>query len=96
MRHTPRPLPALHAPFSASHPEPGDHVKSSNVKSIAYDAASHSLQVEFHSGSFYTYQNVPSLVHSQLMQSPSKGRFVRLAIAPRFIAVKRAPGPHPS
>jgi hypothetical protein len=92
MRHTPRPLPALHAPFNTEHPMQGLHVKSSNVKSIAYDGASQSLQVEFHSGSTYTYQSVPPQIHEQLMAAPSKSAYIRNAIAPRFIAVKRAAG----
>ena len=87
----PRPLPALKAPFNTSPPLEGAHVKSSNVKTIAYDGASQELQVTFHSGATYTYHGVPPVLHSQLMSSPSKGSFVREAIAPRVRAVKRAP-----
>jgi hypothetical protein len=89
-----RPLPALKAPFNTSHPLPADNVKSSNVKSVAYDADKQLLQVTFHSGATYDYLGVPPGVHAALMLSPSKGSFIREGIAPRFRAVKRAPTPH--
>jgi KTSC domain len=88
------PLPALKAPFNTAHPLPADPVKSSNVKSIAYDPEKHLLQVAFHSGATYDYLGVPPAVHAQLMVAPSKGSFVREAVATRFRAIKRAPAPH--
>ena len=90
----PRPLPALKAPFNTSVPLPADRVKSSNVKSIAYDADQHLLQVAFHSGATYDYHGVPPQVHAALMVSPSKGAFILEGVATRFRAVKRAPAPH--
>ena len=95
MRTSPRPLPALHAPFNSSHPSPAVPVRSRNIKDVAYDPASLSLQVTFHSGSVYTYSHVPPIVHTALMAARSKSSYLRDAIAPRFIATKRAPEVHP-
>lgn len=35
-------------------------VKSSNIRSVGYDAASETLEVEFTSGSVYAYSGVPT------------------------------------
>ncbi|MHB0999362.1 MAG: KTSC domain-containing protein [Armatimonadota bacterium] len=52
-----------------------DSVKSSNIKSIGYDATMRILEVEFHSGSIYQYSNVPSSIHVALMSASSCGRY---------------------
>ena len=86
-----RPLPALHAPYNTGPLLQGVPVRSKNVKTVAYDAASHLLQITFANGSTYDYLNVPEIVHRTLLDSPSKGSFVREGIATRFRAVKRPP-----
>ncbi|WP_316178171.1 KTSC domain-containing protein [Bradyrhizobium sp. SZCCHNRI1009] len=53
-----------------------EQVASSNIRSLGYDAASETLEVEFISGSIYQYYNVSEALHEQLMQAPSKGQFL--------------------
>lgn len=55
-------------------------VASSNVRAVGYDAGTQTLEVEFHSGGVYQYYGVPVEVYDQMMQAPSKGRFVNLEI----------------
>ena len=51
-------------------------VRSSNITSIGYDAASHTLEVEFHTGSVYQYYNVPESVYRGLMNASSHGSYL--------------------
>ena len=82
-------IPAVKSPLPHLPPLPGQHVKSSNIKSVAYDAATETLQVQFHSGLTYDYSGVPPIAYHGLMNAKSKGSYVREAIAPSFRAVKR-------
>jgi len=50
-------------------------VKSSNIKSVAYDPASRRLQVAMSHGKTYEYQGVPPEVHQAYMAAPSPGQF---------------------
>jgi hypothetical protein len=51
-------------------------VKSSNLKSVAYDESTKRLQVTFlKSGSTYTYQDVPKETVTALLAAPSKGSY---------------------
>lgn len=59
-------------------------VSSSNVKSIGYDAASSTLEVEFNSGGVYQYYGVPESVYSALMHASSKGSYINDHIKNRF------------
>lgn len=59
-------------------------VASSNVRAIGYDSGSQTLEVEFHSGSVYQYYGVPDHLHEQIMQAPSKGRFLNIYIKNSF------------
>jgi KTSC domain-containing protein len=61
-----------------------EFVASSNVRSIGYDSASNTLEVEFLNGFVYQYYNVPSLVHEELMKSGSKGAFLNSQIKPVY------------
>lgn len=51
-------------------------VSSTNIRSVGYDSALGTLEVEFHSSGVYQYYNVPEGVHSALMRAPSKGRYL--------------------
>ena len=53
-----------------------NRVNSSSLSSIGYDRRSRVLEVEYGSGSVYRYRQVPASTYEQLMQAPSKGRFV--------------------
>ncbi len=49
-------------------------VVSSNIKSIGYDPNSKTLEVEFHNGSIYQYEDVLESAYTELMNSGSYGR----------------------
>ena len=50
-------------------------VESSDIASIGYDPATHTLEIEFQTGALYEYQGVPADTHAQLMSAPSHGRY---------------------
>lgn len=50
-------------------------VSSSNLRSVGYDEASSTLEIEFHSGGIYQYDSVPICIYDGLMAPGSKGRF---------------------
>ena len=52
-------------------------VVSTNLVSVGYDAATRTLEIEFHGGRVYRYDGVPSSVHQGLMSAPSHGRYFR-------------------
>ena len=51
-------------------------VSSTNLRSIGYDAADGTLEVEFNSGGIYQYFDVPEAVYTALMRASSKGRYM--------------------
>ena len=55
---------------------PRKPVRSSNIASIGYDAASLTLEVEFSTGSVYQYYNVPESVYRGLMNAASHGSYL--------------------
>lgn len=55
-------------------------VASSNIRSVGYDKASDTLEVEFLNGSIYQYFNVPETEFDRLMQQSSKGRYLNTYI----------------
>jgi hypothetical protein len=60
------------------HREP---VKSSSIKSVGYDDASETLEIEFRNGPrVYQYYGVPRQDHIELMTAESKGTFVNKII----------------
>ena len=52
-------------------------VDSSMIRPVGYDAATRTLRVLFASGKTYEYREVPAEVHQGLMDSGSKGSYVR-------------------
>jgi hypothetical protein len=48
-------------------------VSSSSLASVAYDATSSTLEVEFQNGSVYRYFDVPESTYANLMQAESVG-----------------------
>ena len=50
-------------------------VDSSNLRSVGYDSATQTLEIEFHSGDTYQYHGVPQQIHEQLMAASSHGRY---------------------
>ena len=60
------------------------HVESSAISSVGYDADAKVLEVEFSSGAVYKYREVPPGVYRSLMKSTSKGRYVSQRIRDQF------------
>ena len=58
-------------------------VKSSNIKSIGYDPAAETLEVEFSGDRVYQYFGVPQHLHSDLMKARSHGGFLYANISSR-------------
>jgi KTSC domain len=55
-------------------------VLSSNLRSVGYDEPTKTLEVEFHDGSVYRYENVHSHEHESLMNAHSIGKHFHLHI----------------
>lgn len=51
-------------------------VQSTNIRSIGYDQASATLEVEFTSGDVYQYFNVPQLVYQNFLHAASPGQYL--------------------
>lgn len=50
-------------------------VISKVLKSVGYDEATATLEVEFKNGGLYEYVDVPPEAHSELILAPSKGTY---------------------
>lgn len=64
-------------------------VRSRNIRSIGYDDASQTLEIEFHSGGIYQYANVPKSVYDDLMHAPSHGSYFSRYIKGRYRGPRR-------
>lgn len=64
-------------------------VKSSNIKSIGYDAAKHLLEVEFTNGTVYQYKDVPQDKYNDLVSADSIGRYFMQNIRGKFPTEKQ-------
>lgn len=67
-------------------------VESTTLATVAYDARSQLLQLEFRNRAVYQYFGVPAEVHEALLRAPSKGKYFNRAIRGQF---PYALGPHP-
>jgi hypothetical protein len=63
-------------------------VKSSNVRSVGYDADTRTLTVEFHSGARYAYADVPSEEHEALLAATSIGAHLATKIKGVYAVTK--------
>ncbi|AFM23327.1 KTSC domain-containing protein [Desulfomonile tiedjei] len=52
------------------------YVDSSNIEAIGYDEDAQELHVQFLSGGYYVYSDVPRSIFDQIMYAPSKGSFL--------------------
>ena len=60
-------------------------VNSSNIESIGYvGGSSGTLYVAFHSGTLYSYADVPRSVYEGLMNAPSHGKYFHAFIKNRY------------
>lgn len=50
-------------------------VQSSDLRSVGYDAATQTLEIEFNSGGIYQYYGVPAAVYQGLMSAASHGQY---------------------
>ncbi len=50
-------------------------VSSSNLRSVGYDVATQTLEIEFHNGGVYEYYNVPITTYHGLLGALSKGKY---------------------
>lgn len=53
-----------------------NYVNSSNVEAVGYDDETNELHVQFLSGGYYIYYDVPRDIFDNLMLSPSIGSFL--------------------
>jgi hypothetical protein len=60
-------------------------VRSSHVRSVGYSQQERVLEVAFHSGGVYRYDDVPADVHTALMAAPSKGGFLARFVKGRYV-----------
>ncbi len=63
-------------------------VSSSMIASIGYDAATETLEIEFHKTGVYQYFNVPLVVYEALMAAPSHGVFFNKRIRKDFACAR--------
>jgi len=59
-------------------------VKSTGIRSVAYDADARTLDVEFSSSRVYRYFDVPPSVYEWLTRVESKGRFINRLVKDRY------------
>jgi hypothetical protein len=57
---------------------------SSSIVAGGYDARSGTLRLRYIDGDTYNYRNVPSAVFDDLLDAPSKGRFVNWYVKPNY------------
>ena len=59
-------------------------VESSNIEAIGYDELEQALYVTFHSSGAYRYTGVSLETYNELMEAPSKGRYLAENIKGRY------------
>jgi hypothetical protein len=59
-------------------------VTSSDIASVGYDAASQTLEIEFHTTGAYRYFSVPKEVFDAILTTPSPGKFFLQNIKGKF------------
>ena len=55
-------------------------VDSSNIEAIGYDENNQELHVQFLSGGYYVYHDVPCEIFDGLVEAPSKGSYLNREI----------------
>ncbi len=62
-------------------------VESSQIRSIGYDAATETLEVEFKGGVVWQYYHFPEQMWREFEAAPSIGKYFSSQIRPRFTAL---------
>ena len=65
-------------------------VDSSSLRSIGYDAATSTLEVEFRNGSVYQYAHVPSELWARFRHAESVGKFFQEHVRDQFETMRVA------
>jgi hypothetical protein len=63
-------------------------VQSCNLKTVGYDTHLKNLEIEFHSGMVFQYQNVPSHIFANLLSAQSTGTFFTDKIKNRYRSIR--------
>lgn len=63
-------------------------VDSSSLRSIGYERATATLEVEFTNGGVYRYADVPAELWSAFRQAGSKGKFFQDNVRDRFATTR--------
>lgn len=63
-------------------------VTSSSIRSVGYDAASETLEIEFTGTGVYQYLSVPQFMWERLMAADSMGKFFNAEIKNAFACEK--------
>jgi hypothetical protein len=66
-------------------------VESSAIDTIGYSRHLHALEIEFHDGLIYRYEEVPTRVYHGLVSSESKARFYNKNIRGKYHCVRVKP-----
>lgn len=64
------------------------HVISSDLVAVGYDADKQVLEIEFLDGSVYQYSHVPMSIHQGLMAASSHGRYFHAHIRGRYSYIR--------
>lgn len=59
-------------------------VKSSNIDSVGYDAATQTMGIKFKGGAVHHYSNVPQSLHDELVGAKSVGGHFHKAVRGKF------------
>lgn len=66
-------------------------VQSTAVVSVGYSKKLHALEIEFHDGLIYRYEEVPTNVYHDLMSAESKARFYNTNIRGKYHCIRVRP-----
>ncbi len=64
-------------------------VSSRSLRSLGYDLDEQALEVEFHNGSVYRYEQVPPEVVQALLEADSLGRYFNQVFKPQHYRYRR-------
>lgn len=63
-------------------------VRSTNIRSVGYDATTRVLEIEFGSGGVYQYAGVPEARYKNLMKASAIGSYFHCEIKPWYACRK--------
>ncbi|MEV7346278.1 KTSC domain-containing protein [Streptomyces sp. NPDC093544] len=62
-----------------------EQVRSSHVRSVGYSQQERVLEIAFHGGGVYRYDDVPADMHAALMTASSVGGFLARYVKGRYV-----------